>query len=147
MSNHSPSKTSLASALFEYDEQGEDSQLAALLGAEIAARFGPRDEAPLAIIARGDDSSLLGGLNGVTHWRWLYVRHLWVAEAARGAGLGRALLERAETAAKERSAVGAYIDTFDEGAARFYERCGFARHGRIEDFPVGFARVFLAKRF
>lgn len=128
------------------DEGGENAQLAALLGAEIAARFAARAEAPFALIMRDGDGALIAGLNGVTHWRWLYVRHLWVNAAQRGRGLGGALIAAAEARARARDCVGAYVDTFDAGAAAFYARCGFARVGEIEDFPPGARRIFLCKK-
>ena len=123
----------------------ESPELASLLAKEIAARHGPRDEKPLFIDACGEDGALICGMNGVIHWRWLYVRHFWVAPDWRGQGLGRALMREAERVAREEGCVGIYLDSFEEGAARFYERLGFARCGRIENFPKGAARVFLAK--
>lgn len=127
-------------------EATECAELAARLGAEIAARFGPREEAPLSITMRDGAGALLGGLNGVTHWRWLYIRHLWVAESQRGRGLARRLMESAERAALSRGAIGAYIDTFDPRVAGFYERIGFSRIGEIADFPLGGRRIYLSKR-
>jgi hypothetical protein len=44
------------------------------------------------------------------------------------------------------SSSGLYFDTFESGAAQFYERCGFSRFGQINDFPPGFARAFLYKK-
>ncbi len=114
------------------------------LGAEIAARFGPRNETPLSILAY-DGDVLAGGLNGLTHWRWCYIRHLWVEEDWRGQGVGRRLLAQAEMEARARQCVGLYLDTFDPGAAHFYERCGFLRFGQIDGFPPGHARAFLYK--
>lgn len=125
----------------------ESAEVAAHLGAEIAARFGPRDEAPLSIALRDGDGALIAGLNGVTHWRWLYIRHLWVAEPLRGGGLARRMMEEAEGRARDRGAIGAYIDTFDARVAGFYERLGYRRAGEIADFPLGGSRVFLSKRF
>jgi GNAT superfamily N-acetyltransferase len=126
-------------------EGRESDATAAALGAEIALRFGPRDEKVLSIVAHEDDGALLCGLNGVVHWRWLYVRHFYVAPGRRGGGVGRDLMLEAERMAREKNALGVYLDTFDEAAARFYERLGFARHGRIENFPPGAARIFLSK--
>jgi GNAT superfamily N-acetyltransferase len=83
-------------------EATECADVAARLAAEVAARFGPREEAPLSITMRDGAGALLCGLNGVTHWRWLYVRHLWVAESQRGRGLARRLMESAERAALAR---------------------------------------------
>jgi ribosomal protein S18 acetylase RimI-like enzyme len=126
-------------------DDAESCEVAAQLGAEIAARFGPRDERPLAILARDAEGALLCGLNGATHWRWLYVRHLYVAPSRRGQGLGRQLMAQAEAVARERDCVGVYVDTFDERAASFYEGLGFTRKGRIDGFPPGAARIFLSK--
>lgn len=127
-------------------ERCENAETAARLGAEIAARFGPRDEAALAITARDATGALIGGLNGVTHWRWLYIRHLWVAADQRRAGLGRSLVEEALRLGVQRDCLGAYVDTFDPLVAYFYEKSGFRRIGAIEDFPPGAGRIFLARR-
>jgi GNAT superfamily N-acetyltransferase len=125
----------------------ESPEIAARLGAEIAARFGPRDEAALSVVCRDAAGALIGGLNGVTHWRWLYIRHLWVAEAWRRQGLAKKLIAAAEREALARGAMGAYIDTFDPAVASFYERLGYARCGEIEGFPPGGRRIYLNKRF
>jgi GNAT superfamily N-acetyltransferase len=132
--------------LFQRHEGRESAEIAARLAEEIAARHGPRDETSLFIEARDDDGALLCGMNGVVHWRWLYVRHFWVAPERRKQGLGRALMAEVERLAREKGCVGIYLDTFDEGAARFYARSGFARCGQIENFPPGATRIFLAKR-
>ena len=34
----------------------------------------------LAIFIRDDRGAIVGGLNGHTHWSWLFISHLWVAE-------------------------------------------------------------------
>jgi ribosomal protein S18 acetylase RimI-like enzyme len=126
-------------------EQSESAELAARLGEEIAGQFGPREERPVCIVAHDPKGALVAGLNGVSHWRWLYVRHLWVAQSQRGRGWGRRLITEAERIASERGCVGVYVDTFDPGAAAFYEALGFERAGEITDFPVGHARFFLSK--
>lgn len=126
-------------------EATESAEIAARLGAEIAARFGPRDETPLSVAIRDGAGTLIGGLNGVVHWRWLYIRHVWVEETRRGEGLATKLMEMAEEAARARGAVGAYIDTFDPKVAAFYQRLGFSIVGSIADFPPGGRRIFLSK--
>lgn len=126
------------------DESGTE-RVSEALGIEVAARFGPRNERPLSIHAY-DGAVLVGGLEGCTHWVWCYIRQLWVAGNWRGRGVGRFLLARAETEARGRSCVGLYLDTFDPGAEKFYESCGFVRFGQIDDFPPGYTRRFLTKR-
>ncbi|BDV35895.1 GNAT family N-acetyltransferase [Methylocystis iwaonis] len=128
-------------------EAAESAEVAANLGAEIAARFGPREEAPLSLALRDAGGALQGGLNGVIHWRWLYIRHLWVAPEWRSQGFAKSLIAAAEREARARGAIGAYIDTFDPAVAGFYERLGYLRCGEIADFPPGAQRIYLSKGF
>lgn len=124
----------------------EDPAIAEALGAEVVA-FGPREERPFSIRAEDGTGALTGGINGVTHWRWLYVRHLWVAESWRGRGLGRRLMEAAEDLARERGCLGLYLDTFDPAAVAFYQRLGYTTCGGLDEFPPGHRRTWLSKLF
>jgi ribosomal protein S18 acetylase RimI-like enzyme len=135
----------LSITIFGDTENSGAAHIAASLAAEIVAGFGPRDESPLSIVAHAGDT-VAGGLNGSSHWGWCYIRQLWVQADWRHQGLGRRLLAVAETQARARQCVGLYVDTFDPGAVSFYERAGFERFGRIDDFPPGHARTFLQKK-
>jgi GNAT superfamily N-acetyltransferase len=135
----------LTIAIFGDTQNSGAAQVATALAREIAAAFGPRDELPLAIIISAGDT-VVGGLNSSIHWGWCYIRHLWVHADWRRRGLGQRLLAEAETRARLVGCVGLYVDTFDPGAAAFYERAAYARFGRIDDFPQGHARTFLCKR-
>ena len=119
---------------------------AARLAEEVAATYGPRDEEAFSLVARNEAGGWIGGINGVIHWRWLYVGQFFLIPEWRGRGLGRALLAETENLARERALVGIYLDTFDPGATYFYRKCGFTAAGRIENFPPGGARTFLCKR-
>ena len=130
---------------YNTDDEKGSTLVSATLSVEIAARFGPRNELPLSILAY-DGDTLVGGLNGVTHRGWCYIRHFWVEASWRKQGVGRRLLARAEMEARARQCLGLYLDTFDPGVAQFYEHCGFLRFGQIDDFPPGHARAFLYKK-
>jgi len=134
----------LSFAVFDDVGNSGATRVAASLAAEVAAGFGRRDEAPLSIVARCGDV-IAGGLNGATHWGWFYIRQLWVQEGWRRHGVGRRLLVEAETQARLRHCAGLYVDTFDAGAALFYQRAGFMLFGQIEGFPPGHARMYLCK--
>ena len=105
----------------------------------------PPDFRPLTLAARDADGTLLGGLAGLTGWRWLFVDLLWVAEPHRGRGLGRRLLHAAEEEALARGCRHAYLDTFDYQARPFYEREGYVLFGEQDDYPPGHRRYFLRK--
>jgi GNAT superfamily N-acetyltransferase len=126
-------------------EASEAQANAQALGAEVAAEFGPRDEQTFALVARDGAGAPVGGVNGVIHWRWLYIAQFYVAPQARGRGLGCALLSQAEDFAHANNCVGLYLDTFSAKACAFYEHRGFVPAGEIGNFPPGAARVFLSK--
>ena len=109
------------------------------------AQAGPASTRKLAVFARRD-SEIVAGLFAFTHWNWLEIRHLWVAEALRLHGLGRQLLLAAEREARMRGCDHAHVDTFSFQAVPFYERLGYSVFGRLEDYPAGQTRVFLQKR-
>ena len=130
----------------ETDPAAENPAVAQALAEDVAARFAPRQERPFSILARRPEGTLAGGLNGVSHWGWVYVRHVFVAEDWRGRGLGRRLLQEAEGLARQRGCTGLYLDTFDPRAVAFYQGLGYLPCGVIEDFPPGHRRTFLCKR-
>jgi GNAT superfamily N-acetyltransferase len=99
----------------------------------------------LTILIRDEQNEIVGGLVGKTQWRWLFISHLWVAEALRGKGYGKQLMAQAEAAAKQRSCSYAYLDTFSFQSLGFYERLGYQIFGVLENFPPGHQRYFLKK--
>ncbi|HEY0291744.1 MAG TPA: GNAT family N-acetyltransferase [Hansschlegelia sp.] len=89
------------------------------------AQIGPNSSSPIWVVARDAQGAVIGGLHGVVQWTWLYVNWLWVEDAARGAGLGSALLRRAERAAAEKGCVNAFLYTLSFQAPDFYRRQGY----------------------
>lgn len=106
---------------------------------------GPASGRELAVFARHGDE-LVAGLTGFTHWNWLTIKYLWVAESRRHQGLGGRLVLAAEREARLRGCEHAHLDTFSFQAVPFYERLGYSVFGRLEDYPAGHAKVFLQKR-
>lgn len=99
----------------------------------------------LVLLLRDSAGDLQGGVLGQTHWSWLFISHLWIAEPLRGQGYGRSLLTRAEEEALRRGCGHAHLDTFDFQARGFYEGLGYTVFGQLADFPLGHTRYFLQK--
>jgi len=116
-----------------------------LLGYNAAMGFAWASES-LAVVARDPAGALLGGLLGQTNIGWLFVAGLWVTDAQRGCGLGRALLLAAEAEATRRGCVGVYLDTYSFQARPFYERLGYRVFGTLPDCPPGATKYYLSKR-
>ncbi len=108
---------------------------------------GPDPIVPLALLLRppGEDA-IIGGLWGVSYWRWLFVDLLFVPAACRGQGLGSALLERAEAEAAKRGCIGVWLLSFSFQAPDFYRRRGYEAFGSIGDYPPGHSCTYFRKR-
>jgi len=107
-------------------------------GANWAARY---------IVGRDAAGAVQSGLKFITACEWLFVNWLWVATPYRKRGEGSRLMKAAEDDARAAGRHGAYLDTFSFQAPEFYRRLGYSEFGRIADFPPGFARIWLMKRF
>jgi GNAT superfamily N-acetyltransferase len=108
-------------------------------------RVGASDHRPLAVFIH-DAGELVGGACGYTHWKWLFVSHLWLAEPLRGNGWGRRLMREIEALAARRGCRAAHLDTFSFQALEFYEKLGYRRFGTLPDYPLGESRYFLWKK-
>lgn len=109
------------------------------------SRVAPENYRDLVAVSRHGDG-IVGGVLAYTHWNWLFVKHLWVAEACRGRGLGRKLMRVVEREAVGRGCIHAHLDTFDFQARPFYEKLGYQIFGQLQDYPAGHTRYFLCKR-
>ena len=109
------------------------------------ADVGPSGRLAVIVLVRDETNAIVGGISGYTAWGWLYVQWLWIAEAQRGRGLARQMLEAAEAEARQRGCHGAYIDTFNPVALKVYQRQGYVPFGELANFPPGRTRTFLQK--
>jgi ribosomal protein S18 acetylase RimI-like enzyme len=70
---------------------------------------------------------------------------IWIHEALRRQGYGRALLAAAEEEARRRGCRYAHLDTMSFQALGFYEQQGYQVFGKLDDLPAGHYRYFLKK--
>ena len=100
---------------------------------------------PVNFVLRSERDDVIGGILGQLWGGWLQITFLWVAEAARGQGYGRRLVQAAEDYARARGAVAATLETFSFQARPFYEGLGYEAFGTLDEYPPGHAKFFLRK--
>jgi GNAT superfamily N-acetyltransferase len=106
---------------------------------------GDHPNAHFLVEARSPRGKLLGGLQGVVYYQWLFVANFFLSERLRGGGIGTKLIAEAERHARELGCHGVWLDTFGWQARPFYEKQGYRVFGSLPDYPTGHARWFMMK--
>ncbi len=100
----------------------------------------------LAVFARDDDGTLIGGVIGRRKGEWLDISYVWVSSAVRGIGVGSQIMLAAEEEAKRKGCLNALVDTVSFQARPFYEKLGYQLQMTLPDFPnQGMQRHYLTK--
>ena len=103
------------------------------------------DAVGLAIFGRDDSGKVVAGLCGHTWGGCCEIRQVWVDEQHRGQGVGRRLLEAAETEARRRGCFQIILATHSFQAPGFYHKLGFEIVDRLLDYPRGHQHLRLRK--
>jgi GNAT superfamily N-acetyltransferase len=99
----------------------------------------------IAFFIREKTHKIVAGLHGHTGLGWLYIDVLWVEKNYRSKGLGRQLLEAAESEAAKRECHGVYLYTYSFQQPIFYENLGYQIFGQLDNFPDGHSKYFMKK--
>lgn len=100
----------------------------------------------LAVFARDAAGLVKGGAVGRTWGACCELQQLWVADEARGHGVGNGLMDRFENAARRRGCLLVYLDTFSFQARPFYEQRGYTVVLETPGFTKGIVKFTLHKR-
>lgn len=103
------------------------------------------DELRFFVFAKDDAGKVIGGLRAVASWDWVNIEVIWVDEGARGAGLGRLMLARAEKFAMKNGFFRVYLETASFQAREFYENQGYDIFGKLDDYPKGHVMYYMKK--
>jgi len=124
-----------------------DAERMAIIGplAAFSLERGYRFEVDPVVLVLRANGEIVGGLIGHTNFGWLYVEILSVAETLRGQGHGRRLMAKAETIARGRGCVGAWVDTYSFQSPGFYPAVGYTLFGELPHCPGKERRLFFRK--
>ena len=107
-----------------------------------AGHTGYVDAALLGFFAEAQ-GELVGAVAGYTWGGICELRQVWVHEAHRGGGLGRALMTEATREAKARGCAYIYVATHDFQAPSFYAKLGFQKVAEIADKPLCYTEIVM----
>lgn len=111
-----------------------------------SSQAGLEPEVPLAVLLyENNEECVIGGLWGLTYYKWLFIELLIIPERFRYRGIGTAVMDIAHDEALRRGCNGAWIDTFSFQARGFYEKLGYSIFGVIHNYPPGHCRYFMQK--
>jgi GNAT superfamily N-acetyltransferase len=110
-----------------------------------AQQAGPLDDSRVVLTVRNKQGTLLGGLVGIRFWNGLFIDLVWVTESHRKRGIGKELMNRAESEVKAHGGEVVFLSTWSFQAPGFYEKLGYKAFGTLENMPRGFSRTWYRK--
>ncbi len=119
-------------------------KIGAALQAASEAAGHPWNPVEITLVASRDGTEL-GWLSGQIIYGWAWIMLLAVEPAARGGGIGRALMARAEEIARNQGALGVNVDTFGFQAPNFYRDLGYEEVSRLPGRVAAEDRIFFKK--
>lgn len=109
--------------------------------------FQPSQWQSVAVFAKDDAGSIVGGALGEIGCDWLYLRILVVQENLRGQGIGSKILKVFEQEGQKQECVGVHLETLEFSAQSFYEQHGYTVFAIQKNYPKGYSRYFMQKLF
>jgi GNAT superfamily N-acetyltransferase len=109
------------------------------------AATGRHDGKGLGFVIRDSNGEIVGAANGYTWAGVSELKQMWVHEAHRGSGYGRALLEAFVGEATRRGVRRIWVASYDFQAPRMYEKFGFKRVADFDGWPDGHVNTILCK--
>ena len=103
------------------------------------------EEKRFHVMARDDEGSLQGGIRATCYWNTLHIELLWISETARGSGIGRKLIQKAEAFARDNGCENALVETTSWQARPFYEKNGYNHMATLPNRPKGHSSHYLKK--
>lgn len=100
--------------------------------------------ASYAFVAK-DQEQVVGAVIVKTFWGALHIKHLWVAPAYQGQGIGKSLMAKALEKGCVLNCSFAYVETLSFQALDFYKKLGFTEDFVRHGYAQGTAFHYLQK--
>ncbi|MCA9836473.1 MAG: GNAT family N-acetyltransferase [Trueperaceae bacterium] len=100
----------------------------------------------VSLVLRDETGAIIAGINGQLWGNCCELQSLWVSEKHRGSGLGKQVLELAETKVKEQGGTVLTLASFSFQAPKFLREQGFDLVGVVQDYPSPYNKYFFRKK-
>lgn len=98
------------------------------------------------LVARNGQGEVTGGLRGSWLLQWLKINVVTVDPACRSQGIGRALMQEAESFGRQQGCRHVYLDTLSYQAPGFYLTLGYQEAGRLVNWDsYGHDKILFTK--
>jgi GNAT superfamily N-acetyltransferase len=102
-------------------------------------------EVKFFVFAKDEADTVVGGIRATCFWNTLHIELLWLSEESRGTGIGKQLIDSAESFAVKQDCEKVFVETTSWQARPFYERNGYEHIATLPDRPKGHASYYLTK--
>ncbi|MEQ1953234.1 GNAT family N-acetyltransferase [Mesorhizobium sp. CN2-181] len=107
--------------------------------------IGRTDARGIGFVIEDETGRTIGVAAGFSWGGICDLKQMWIDEACRGHGYGRALLTAFINEASRRDVRRIWVATHDFQAPGFYEKAGFKRMAAFDGWPEGHSNVVLCK--
>ncbi len=92
-----------------------------------------------------EQNAIIAGMHGQIGGDWLYIASLWINKKFRKQGLGKRLLDQAESIAIQKKCYGIYLFTYSFQSPDFYKKFGYHVFGTLENFCKNSSKIYMKK--
>ncbi|MFX1341160.1 MAG: GNAT family N-acetyltransferase [Promethearchaeota archaeon] len=99
------------------------------------------------LIIKNETGQLIGGINGSSILKALYIDQLWIDERYRGQGYGKELMMAAETIAKKDGCISSLAMVYSFQFPEFFQKLGYETFGVSDGYPKPIKEYYFIKKY
>lgn len=99
------------------------------------------------LVVKNGNRHVIGGLNGSSILKAMYIDQLWIDERYRGQGYGKELMMVAERIAREDGCISSLAMVYSFQAPEFFQKIGYEVFGVSDGYPKPIKEYYFIKKY
>jgi ribosomal protein S18 acetylase RimI-like enzyme len=99
------------------------------------------------LIVKNREGQVIGGLNGTSILKALYIDQLWIDERYRGLGYGKELMIEAERIARKDGCISSLAMVYSFQSPEFFQKLGYEIFGVSDGYPKPVKEYYFIKKY